>query len=59
VRAVEELVVTILGPRQVWVLARVDVDDGLDGAQVKELVRATSAAVERASPFIERVDICL
>jgi len=35
--AVGELIVTFLGPRRVWVVARVDIDDRLSGAQVKEV----------------------
>jgi len=38
VTAITELVVTFLGPRQLRILARVDIDDGLTGAQVKTLI---------------------
>ena len=57
VRGVTELLVTFLGPRRLWVLARVDIDDGLDGAAVKSLVRAIEQALRRDSGFIARVDV--
>ena len=57
VRGVTELLVTFLGPRRLWVLARVDIDDGLDGAAVKSLVRAIEQALSRDSRFIARVDV--
>lgn len=53
--AVGELLVTFLGPRRVWVAARIDIDDGLTGAQVKQLLRATERELERQSPYIVRV----
>ena len=57
VRGIHELVVTFLGPRQLWVLARVDVDDRLDGAGVTSLVGTIEAALTRDSPFVARVDV--
>lgn len=55
--AVGELVVTFLGPRRVWVVARVDIDDRLSGAQVKEVPGATEGELKRESPYIVRVDL--
>jgi cation diffusion facilitator family transporter len=55
--AVGELVVTFLGPRRVWVVARVDIDDRLSGAQVKEVIGATEGELKRESPYIVRVDL--
>jgi cation diffusion facilitator family transporter len=55
--AVTELLVTFLGPRRLWVVARIDIDDSLSGARVKELVRSTEDALTRESPFIARVDL--
>jgi cation diffusion facilitator family transporter len=55
--AVGELVVTFLGPRRVWVVARVDIDDRLSGAQVKEVLGATEGELKRESPYIVRVDL--
>jgi len=57
VRAVDELVVTFLGPRQLWVVARIDLDDALGGARIKQLVRETTAALRRESPFFYRIDL--
>jgi cation diffusion facilitator family transporter len=55
--AVDELVVTFLGPRQLWIVAHIDIDDALSGARVKQLVREASAALRRESPFIYRIDL--
>ena len=57
VTAITELVVTFLGPRQLRVLARVDIDDGLTGAQVKSVIRRIEDSLCGSSPFIERVDV--
>ena len=54
---VNQLLVTFLGPRQLWVVARIDIDDKMSGAGVKELQRATEAALKEQSPFIVRVDL--
>ncbi len=55
--AVGELLVTFLGPRRVWVLAHIDIDNGMTGARVKELLRGTEDALRRQSPYISRVDL--
>jgi cation diffusion facilitator family transporter len=57
VRAISELLVNFLGPRRLWVIARVDIDDTLTGAQVKALVRSTEDALLAESRFIARVDL--
>jgi len=57
VTGVMELVVTFLGPRQVRVLTRIDIDDGLTGAEVKSLVVGIEDALCRSSPYIVRVDV--
>jgi divalent metal cation (Fe/Co/Zn/Cd) transporter len=57
VTGIGELLVTFLGPRQLRVLARVDIDDGLSGAQVKALTAALEDALCRNSPYIVRVDV--
>lgn len=54
---VRELFVTFVGPRRVWVLARVDIDDTLRGDQVEELARSIERRLEAHSPYIVRVDI--
>src|SRR5262249_58676948 len=40
VTGISELVVTFLGPRQLRVLARVNIDDSLTGAVVKAMIKA-------------------
>ncbi len=57
VTAITELFVIFLGPRQVRVLARVDIDDGLSGAQVKALIGRIEDGLCGSSPFIRRVDV--
>ena len=54
---VNELLVTFSGPRRLWVVSRVDVDDGLRGDEVERLVRDTEAALRASSPYIFRADI--
>ncbi|HXI56741.1 MAG TPA: cation diffusion facilitator family transporter [Polyangia bacterium] len=57
VRAVSDLVVTFLGPRRLWVIARIDVNDELTGAAVKILIRKTQQLLSDDSRFIQRVDL--
>jgi hypothetical protein len=49
--------VSYVGPRQVWVLARIDVAADLRSNQVTALVRGIEASMERESSSIYRVDI--
>jgi cation diffusion facilitator family transporter len=57
VTAVRELVVTYVGPGQIWVLARIDIADDLRSSQVTSLVREIEAGIKRESQSIYRVDI--
>jgi cation diffusion facilitator family transporter len=57
VRAVTDLVVTFLGPRRIWVIARIDIDDELNGAGVKALVRKLEQTLLQESRFIKRIDL--
>jgi hypothetical protein len=57
VTAIRQLLVTFVGPGRVWVVARVDVDDGLRGAQVKALVRGIESGLKHESENIYRVDV--
>jgi cation diffusion facilitator family transporter len=52
---VGEVLVTFLGPRQLWVVARVDIDNGMTGEQVKAALRAIEEDLKAQSPYIERV----
>jgi cation diffusion facilitator family transporter len=57
VTAIDELVVTFLGPRQLWIVARIDLDAALNGGRVKQLLCQTEEALRRDSGFIARVDL--
>jgi divalent metal cation (Fe/Co/Zn/Cd) transporter len=57
VTAIGEVLVTFIGPGQVWVIARLDIDDALRGAQVKSLVHGIESGMKRESEAIYRVDI--
>ncbi|MGZ6070890.1 MAG: cation diffusion facilitator family transporter [Myxococcaceae bacterium] len=57
VRRVTELLVTFLGPHQLWVLARLEFEDRLDGAGVRSLVRTIEQDLTRSSRYIARVDV--
>ena len=54
---VNELLMTFVGPRRVWVVSRVDVDDSLHGDDVERLVRDTEERLLDVSPIIVRADI--
>jgi cation diffusion facilitator family transporter len=54
---VNELLVTFVGPRRVWVVSRVDVDDSLHGDDVERLVRDTEDVLVGLSPIVVRADI--
>ena len=57
VTGIREVLVSFIGPGRVWIVARVDIDDDLDGAQVKSLVRGIESGLRRESEYIHRVDI--
>jgi cation diffusion facilitator family transporter len=57
VTAIDELLFTFLGPGRLWIVARVDIDDGLRGAQVEALVRGIESGMKRESENIYRVDV--
>jgi divalent metal cation (Fe/Co/Zn/Cd) transporter len=57
VTAIRELLSTFLGPGRVWIVARVDIDDGLDGAQVKALARGSESDLKHESQDVYRVDV--
>ena len=45
------------GPGEVVVIARVDIDDSLDGAAVKRLVSSIERELRAREPSIARVDV--
>jgi cation diffusion facilitator family transporter len=57
VTAVRELFFTFVGPGRVWIMTRVDIDDGLRGAQVKELARGIESGLKHESEDVYRVDV--
>ena len=57
VTAIHELLFTFVGPGQVWIVARVDIDDGLRSAQVKALVRDIASVLKHESEYVYRVDV--
>ena len=57
VTALREVLVTFVGPGQAWVIARLDIDDDLPGAQVKTLVRGIESGMKRESEAVYRVDV--
>jgi cation diffusion facilitator family transporter len=54
---VRELLITFLGPRRLWVLARIDVNDSLSGAELKALLGAIEQLLRSESPAITRIDL--
>ena len=57
VTAIRQLLITFVGPGRIWIVARVDIDDSLRGAQVKALVRGIESGMKRESEDIYRVDV--
>jgi len=57
VTAIRELLFTFLGPGRVWIVARVDLSDDLDGVQVKALAGGIEAGLRRESTDVYRVDV--
>ena len=55
--AVTELLVSFIGPRRAWVVARVAIDEAMTGAGVEILVRTLEEALMHKLPYIARVDI--
>jgi cation diffusion facilitator family transporter len=57
VTGIRELLASFVGPGRVWVVARIDIDDGLDGSQVKALVRGIESGLKHEEEEIYRVDV--
>jgi cation diffusion facilitator family transporter len=57
VTAIRELLVTYIGPEQVWVLARVNIGNDLRTDQVTSLVRGIEQGLQHLSKYIYRVDV--
>jgi divalent metal cation (Fe/Co/Zn/Cd) transporter len=57
VTAIRQILVTFVGPGRIWIVARVDIDDGLRGAQVKSLVRGIESGLKHQAEEVYRVDV--
>jgi cation diffusion facilitator family transporter len=57
VTAVHQLLVTFLGPDQVWILARISVRPSLRADEVAALVSDLDAGIHQASQSVSRIDI--
>jgi hypothetical protein len=57
VTAIWQLLFTFVGPGRLWIVARVDIDDGLRGAQVEALVRGIESGMKHESENVYRADI--
>jgi hypothetical protein len=55
--AIRELLVTFVGPGRVWLVARVDIDDGLRGTQVEALVQCIESGLKDEAEELYRVDV--
>jgi len=57
VTAIRQLLITFVGPGRIWIVARVDIDDDLTGAQVKSLVSGIESGMKDGSENVYRADI--
>ena len=55
--AIRELLFTFVGPDRIWIVARIDIDEGLRGAQVMSLVRGIESGMRHESHDVYRVDV--
>ncbi len=57
VARVGELLVMYVGPRRLWVLARIDLDRGLDGTGIDRVVSGVETTIQTELPAVVRVDV--
>jgi cation diffusion facilitator family transporter len=57
VTAIRELLFTFVGPGRLWIVARVNIDDGLRAGQVTALVRGIESGMKHESDDVYRVDV--
>jgi cation diffusion facilitator family transporter len=57
VTGIRELLFTFVGPGQVWIVARISIEDGLRGDQVRALVRGIESSLKHEAKEIYRVDV--
>jgi cation diffusion facilitator family transporter len=57
VTGIRELLLNFVGPGRVWIVARIDIDAELTGAEVESLVRGIESEMRRESSDVYRVDV--
>jgi len=57
VTAIGELLFTFVGPGRVWIVARIDIDDDLRGAQVRALAHGIESGLKHESDNVYRADV--
>jgi cation diffusion facilitator family transporter len=57
VTAIRELLFTFVGPGQAWIVARIGIEDGLRGNQVRALVRGIESRMKHEAKEVYRVDV--
>jgi len=57
VTGIDQLLTTFVGPGQVWIVARIGIDDHLHGDEVESLVRGIESGLKSNSEDIYRVDV--
>jgi divalent metal cation (Fe/Co/Zn/Cd) transporter len=57
VTAIRQLLVTFVGPGRIWIVARIDIDDDLRGAQVRALAHGIESGLKHESDNVYRADV--
>lgn len=56
VTAIRELLFTFVGPSRIWIVARININDGLRSDQVGALARGIESGMKHESKDVDRVD---
>jgi cation diffusion facilitator family transporter len=59
VTAIRELLFTFVGPGRLWIVARINIDDGLRGSQVRALAGGIESGMKQEDKDVYRVDVVL
>jgi cation diffusion facilitator family transporter len=57
VTAIHELLFTFVGPGRVWIVARINIDDGLLSDQITALTRDIESGIKHESQDVYRIDV--
>jgi len=57
VTGIRELLFTFVGPGRLWIVARINVNEGLRGGQVTALVRGIESGMKHEDKDVYRVDV--